>query len=455
MIKIFSYLIIIYILAISCQSPKMNNQFEKIDFPTTSFIINQTKDTTLFGPEGTRIFIGSKTFEFPNGTLAKDSIRLDLKEFYKKSDIVLAELSTVSDSKLLETRGMIKIEASSNGEILSLKKGKEIVIHFPKKKFDFTKKMNLFYADETATDSSALNWKIDTVNLVKKTLKLSSFGWWYPSTNDSTSYNFIPKKRIDTLYSWNPLDYYIRAYDFTSETKKEIETTLNKNDYPNFENWNDYGVECEMEISKNGRLKNIKINTKVSNSTKQEIVKFLKNLPLLEPGRNKNGDIIERKGLLFIQGGNVIPLYQTKKEYITSFDRKYSKFEKEVIKDIDDAELEYYIFSVTNLGWINCDIFIDFDEKMDLIVDTPLSSNTKLKMVFNEFDGVLKANTKDGKYTFLNVPKGQTATIIGIQNNNGKIMVAFKEINISINQINGLKFEETTLSQLKNRLDNL
>ncbi|NQY31026.1 MAG: hypothetical protein HRT69_16365 [Flavobacteriaceae bacterium] len=455
MMKILSYLIIILTLLVSCQSAPENNEFEKIDFPTTNFTINPANDTTIFGPQGTRIFISSETFEFSDGTLAKDSIKIHLKEFYTKSDIILAELSTVSNGKMLETRGMIHIDASTNGQKLSIKADKRIVIHFPKKKYDFLKKMNLFYADETATDNSALNWKIDTVNLVKRTLKLGSFGWWHPSANDSTSYKFKPKNYVDTTYNWNPIDFYVKAYNFSTETKKDIETTLNKNDYPKFESWNDYGVECEMEISKDGNIKNIKINTNVSKSTKKEIVNFLKGLPELEPGKNKNGEIIKRRGLLFIQGGNIIPLYQTKKEYITSFNSKYSKFENNTIKNVDDAELEYYIFSVANLGWINCDRFIDFDENIDLIAKTTVSSNTKLKMVFNDFDGVLKANITDGKYTFSKVPKGQKVTIIGIQNNDGKIMVAFKEMNISTNQIDELKFEEITLSELKEKLDKI
>jgi hypothetical protein len=453
--KILSYFTIILTLLVSCQSDPVNNEFEKIEFPTVDYAINPTSDTTIFGPQGTRVFISSETFEFSDGTAPKDSIKIQLKEFYKKSDIILAELSTESDGKILETRGMIHIEAFANGEKLSNKDEKPIVIHFPKKRNDYNKEMNLFYADETATDSSVLNWEVDTVSLVKRTLKLGSFGWWYPSNDDSTSYDFIPKDYIDSTYNWNPLDFYVKAYNFTDETKKEIETTLNTNNYPDFVSWNDYGVQCEMGISKEGYIKNIKIKTNISESSKQEIIKFLEDLPQLEPGKNKHGEIIERRGLLFIQGGEIVPLYQTKKEYITSFDSKYEKLENKTLKNVDDAELEYYIFSVAKLGWINCDRFIDSENNINLIAKTKVSSNTKLKMVFNEFDGVLKANIVNNKYTFSNVPKGEKVTIIGIQNNDGAIMVAFKEMNLGNNQIDELTFEEITLSELKVKLDKI
>ena len=143
------------------------------------------------------------------------------------------------------------------------------------------------------------------------------------------------------------------------------------------------------------------------------------------------------------------------KEYITSFSNKYSKFENKPIKNVDAAELEYFIFSVSKLGWINCDIFIDSKENIDVVTQTTVSPNTELKMVFNEFDGVLKANIINGKYTFSKVPIGKQVTIIGIQNNDGEIMAAFKEVKINNNQMNDLKFEEITLSDLKYKLDKL
>ncbi len=113
-----------------------------------------------------------------------DPVTIELKEFYDKADIILADLATRSGDRLIETAGMIHIDATSNGQKLSIKDDKRIVVHFPKEPKD-RRKMDLFYADETATDSSVSNWTVDTVSLVKRTLRLGSFGWWYPSHDDS------------------------------------------------------------------------------------------------------------------------------------------------------------------------------------------------------------------------------------------------------------------------------
>ncbi len=452
--RFFSKILIIGFTITSIVSCQTDNAIEIIEFPIEEFTIKSNSDTTLFGEQGTRIFIGPNTFQFPNGELVKDSIKIQLKEFYKKSDIILTELSTQSNERLLETGGMINIRAFTNGEEIEIYPDKRIVVHFPKEKYSY-KKMNLFYADNTSTDTSVTNWNIDTINLVKRTLKLGSFGWWYPSHNDSTGYDFIPKNFIDTGYYWNPLDFYVKSYSFSEKTIREIEKTKNVNNYPDFDSWNDYGVECEMYISTKGFIKSPKIVTNLSNRAKREILKFLKELPQLEAGKNKQGEIIERRGLLFIKPGNIVPLYETDEEYVKSFDEKYAKFEKSPIKNIDEAEFNYYIFSVGKLGWINCDRFIEFEEKTDLLVNIHESQNTKLKLVFSEIDGVLKSHFKDGKYLFKQVPIGQKATIVGINNANNQLLVAIKEITIDENPIENLKFSRITLSELKRKLNDI
>ncbi|MFT6716807.1 MAG: hypothetical protein ACJA0Q_001455 [Saprospiraceae bacterium] len=445
---------LISIFLVSCNIGK-NTTNQLVSFPLLEFTIDSNSDTTIFGKQNTRLFIEKETFEFEDGSAVLGSIKINLQEFYKKSDIILASLSTESDNKLLETGGMLNITATSDGRTVKIKSDKRIVVHFPKQKYNYSK-MNLFFADQnSSTDTSVTNWNIDTVNLVKKTLKIGSYAWYHPSWTDSTSYTFTPKQFVDTGYYWNKLDLYLNSCNFSVGVQKEIESNLNKTRYSTLPLWNDYGIECEMSIDTNGFIKNPKVNSTVTQSTKTEILKFLINLPQLEPGKNNKGEIIERNGLLFIQGGNIIPLYKTKEAYLKSFDSKYSQYEQTPIKSIDDAELEYYIFSVAKLGWINCDRFINSEETMDFIVNTAMDKNTKIKMVFKDIDGVLEAKIRDDKYVFSNVPLNRKVTIIGIKNSNGHFQSAFKELSISTSPLHELSFGETTLNDLKENLEGL
>ncbi len=435
----------------SCQP---SYPFEKVEFPTKSFTFNPKADTTLFGEQGTRIFIDSETFQFPNGDLVKDSIKIELQEFYKKSDIVLAELSTESNGELLETAGMLNIKAFSNGKAIEIKSDKRIVVHFPKGN-DYYKKMDLFYPDSTATDSSVVNWNVDTISLIKRTMRLSGFGWWYPSSNDSTRYDFIPKDFKEEGYYWNPLDFYVKSYDFSDRTIKEVEQTKNVNTYKGFGSWNSNGVECELYVTKKGYIRSPKIVTNLSRRARREMLKFLRNLPQLEAGKNKYGDIIERRGLLFIKPGDIVPLYETEEAYVKSFNEKYARYEDEPIKSMDQAELKFYIFSVGKLGWINCDRFLQFEEKVDLMVDIKASPDLQLKLVFKDINGVLKPKVVDGKYVFQQIPVGEKATIVGIKNSEDNLLAAIEELTISESPINDLKFSGISLGELRKKIDAL
>jgi hypothetical protein len=236
-------LALVAITYINCEPDRPK---EYITFPVNQFVISADKDTVLFGPEGTRIFLKKNTFENNAGQTITDSISIQLQEFYDKSAMSLANLSTQSDDKLLETGGMIHLAANYIGEELKIRSDKRIVVHFPKS-IDDNREMNLFYAEPSSVDSSVRSWEIDTTDLVKQTLKLGGYGWWYPSPNDSTGYDFTPKNYVDTGYYWNPLDLYVKSYDFTEETVEEIDTTLNKNAFPDFGSWNSYGVEVRLQ----------------------------------------------------------------------------------------------------------------------------------------------------------------------------------------------------------------
>lgn len=427
----------------SCGSDNPNSDTrEKISFPTMEFVISANSDTTIFGKQGTRLFIGKEIFQYADGTPVTDSIKIELREFYKKSDITLADLSTESDGKLLETGGMLNITATSKGQEIEIKSDRRIVVHFPKSKNNYNQ-MNLFFADKNSNDSLVKNWNIDTVNLLKRVAKLGAFGYQWVTSTDSTEFEFRPKNYVDTGYYWNPIDFYVNTYPFTASTLKEIDSSNDP-----------YGVATECIIDKNGRIKNPQVRSKIAKSAANEILKFIRQLPVLEPGKNEKGEIVERLGLLDIKTEN-IRAQKTDAEYIKSFNSKYEKYEKSPIKNMDEAELNYFVFSVSKLGWINCDRFLESEKTIDYFVLTPPDKNTKIKMVFKDLNGILMASSTDGKFVFSKVPIGRQVTIVGIKNINGQFQTAFQEVSISNNSLETLAFKETTLTELKQQLEKL
>jgi len=97
--------LIILLSACNSNDQRAFQQALSVKFDTLQ--IDNTKDTLVFGSKGTGLFFEKESFELPDGTNPKGKISIQLKECYNNSDIVRENLSTTSNGKLLETRGMI------------------------------------------------------------------------------------------------------------------------------------------------------------------------------------------------------------------------------------------------------------------------------------------------------------------------------------------------------------
>ena len=91
--------------------------------PDQEFTIEQKNDTVVVGKEGTRIEFPKQAFTDLNGNLITEPVKIELKECYTTEAIFNAGLTTKSSDALLETGGMIYIEATSNGNPVKMKDG--------------------------------------------------------------------------------------------------------------------------------------------------------------------------------------------------------------------------------------------------------------------------------------------------------------------------------------------
>lgn len=121
-------------------------------FTETRVVSNE--EILLQGPGGTTIRIPPHSLVRPNGEPVKGDIQIELTEYYKKSEMLLANLQTASDSMMLETGGMIHVVARYGNEELSLKPGMEMKIEFAVPKTE--KDMSVFIGKHSG---SRINWK--------------------------------------------------------------------------------------------------------------------------------------------------------------------------------------------------------------------------------------------------------------------------------------------------------
>ncbi len=129
------------------------------------FNIDNTRDTTLICKNGSRVNIPKQSF-----ILAEDStnvakeISIKIKEVLQTDEMVLEGISTVSDGKVLQSAGMIYIEAHKDGQKLVLKKDQQLKVEIATT--ESLSGMELFNME-----AGSNNWKTDTSVLRLDTCK--------------------------------------------------------------------------------------------------------------------------------------------------------------------------------------------------------------------------------------------------------------------------------------------
>jgi hypothetical protein len=118
-----------------------------------TFKVSANNKIVIKGEQGTTIRIPENAFVDEKYNLVTGEISIELVEIYTKSDMILNNIQTTSNGKLLETSGMIYIRAISKNVDVDLKKDEFYTIEFPTR--NKQKDMNIFYGDTT---SHNINW---------------------------------------------------------------------------------------------------------------------------------------------------------------------------------------------------------------------------------------------------------------------------------------------------------
>lgn len=120
------------------------------------FAIIPTLNQTISGKEGTEVEIPENAFVFEDGSSPKGPVKISLTEAFDFNSFMKHDLSCSSEGELLETGGMIKITAYSEGRELKIKEGQEIAITYPESQIKTG--MELFYGE--ANEQGVSNWEV-------------------------------------------------------------------------------------------------------------------------------------------------------------------------------------------------------------------------------------------------------------------------------------------------------
>jgi len=131
----------------------------------------------------------------------------------------------------------------------------------------------------------------------------------------------------------------------------------------------------------------------------------------------------------------------------------------------EEAELEdklYTAIELSNLGWINCDRFLEIENKTDLMVNFGLVekiSTANIYLIFEDINSVMQTclindNDKVKNNTFKNIPTGSKVRLVAYTLKDDKIFTYSSRMTIKENQTLTLVFKETNENDFKTLISN-
>lgn len=424
------------------------------------FSIRTDRDTSIICKEGTLIqikansFISEKTSNPISGT-----VQLKVEEYYKISDMILANLTTTSGGKILETGGMLHIAASANNENCIIEPGRDIKIGFPfsGKKDDMT----LFYGDVT---NDLIDWKLSNMTddvKIDDELQISVS----PKEESIPEVFFI----VEDMPEFPGGDLAMRRFFVenggypSSMLNKEIEGK----------------VYVTFVVDSDGNTTNIRVDKGLDETLDKVAVYVVSNFPKWKPGRQRGRPVAVsytipvvfsvKKGELTIDEIDKANKLEEKlksfkydnesAKYLSNSD-KFRKFEEKIrnenYNETSVFEVNRYLFSTTQLGWLNCDRFLKENRKLtDLFILDENSDNTIVNLIFHRFKSLVPGNIESEKVVFQNIPEGEMVTIVAIKADESKILFSVTETAVTEKKEVTLDFQQVTLELLKKEMEKL
>jgi len=416
------------LLVVGCSGDQPNSILVQLEQPSQEYFLSTKSDTFLSGKEGTIIFIEEGSFVNSLGEVITDSVVVTLKELYSIADIINSNTTMRSGDQILETGGMIQLQAYANGEQLSLGHGRSLVVHFPRKIANDS--MRLFYGDENEVDGS-IGWGLEESSVPKKEIQIDP---WYRKHKGLDDVHFT----LSNGTRW--YDSLRTIFNFSAQ---DVEYFLNKTS------------KIHYLLNKKGELEYEKINGSIiTREMESKLEEVAKNFPKCQAYTIK-GEPIDMIGHFQIWTELKAPKYMNKENYLNQIENRISNNDS-TKSSISAAELQYYIFDSKKLGWMNCDQFINPNPiKTDFIVKVPKSENIFVKIIFTNYKTVMIGDEKKGKFIFENLPLDEPVKVIAIDEIDGKPMVIIDEVKISNKPHQVGKLQHATLEELKRKLDGL
>ncbi len=353
-----------------------------------SFFIDNLKDTIIECTNGTKIEIPKNSLRIKeNNAKPSGFIEFQVTEYYEIPEMIDADLTTQSGHEMLETGGMLYIQAFSEGKECEVENKAGIGIHF--RNITESDSMQIFTGNKT---NNGIDWKLSEYEIIKDSELEPVFFLVenMPSFLGGSINSF-------EAYVNTRLRYPVIAQEMGIQGK----------------------VYVTFVIDKKGLIKDPKIIKSAHPSLSYEVLRAIQSTPRWTPGTQKGKSVSVSVQIPFnfvLDGG--LPIDNTNR--VTSNSECDTFIQNDSVIKAYKKQNEFlnsFFLRTNKLGWINCDKFYRYPDKRDIEIVT----KTKFEnyyAIFNNNRSILRQNLI-GKHPmsvgFKNIPAHQKTLIIGIK----------------------------------------
>lgn len=425
---------------------------------TNAYIINPVKENIIKGKKGVKILIAPNSFVFEDGTLVEEDIEFKLTESLSYSDFISSGLLTKSSDQLLESGGMIKVDAMTvSGKPVKIKTDKEMVIAIPDK--DRKEDMEVFTSnigsDWTAKNQKIIEKPYSIINapypiMNSKNIRLPQFEVDKSNKPVHPAYPRKPRKphepkeesykRRIPWYKWNKDKIrakqdlnYNRALERYEKKMDRYALRMEKYEYEMLayrlaESKYDKAL-MEWHIEVDAKRKAFQSTDEYQATLKEHNETYEKNL---KEHRLKVEQWRNNRKLNMAKAGE-----QMDKLGITS-----------------ERAMENYVFTFNELTWINVDRFYHLKESEKQLITMTGNNlgNEKVLILFKNIGSTLPMTLNRTRETYVqeNFPKKEPAVLFAYKVQNGKPMICYREMDGRANY--QLDFMEASFYEIKSIL---
>jgi len=456
-------------------------------------IDDPTVRQTISGSEGGAFMIEPNSLVRPDGSLASGPVSIELIEAYDLSDMLMAGLTTTSDGRRLTTGGMLSLNATdADGAELALRKGASITSSIPTD--DYIEEMRIFAGADHAEDGTPGDWqqtargvnssmasmiagppavktleeyREEVSNGVERVLESVVEGrdFRYEADNKTAArmvrwFKANPMPKEPEYY--DPNSNYVKAkpqekdfdkvrYEpkglskvFMSKTKREEKTKDKRQRAERTQARRQAAYEKSVAFQASIPAKNQEMLVRYE----QEMANWARSI---EGIKSQVMDEESRRLL-------AIAAFQSKNwEKVRS--ARIAAMEDELSAQTDltgqVGKLHRYFFSITQLGWANCDMFGVNPDPVEVLAALPGSSQkANFMLVPTDRRSVLSYRPGEavGTWACKGIPRGVSYHVIAYEVINGQMVMAHQLVDAAGQELRELTYQPVAVMELKDKL---